>query len=132
MIFYYERNTDRFILATNIRAVSEFSGLPYHKIRSWFLDDSYIYKDDDVLCIKADVVRGKQRLTKKEVPLGPEGTKYVEQLIKDKRVVPMVESVGYEVLDMSLTGGRELPKRATKQPEKRDMKDYDDFFKEVG
>lgn len=124
MIFYYERNTDRFILATNIRAVSEFSGLPYHKIRSWFLDDSYIYKDDDVLCIKADVVRGKQRLTKKEVPLGPEGTKYVEQLIKDKRVVPMDDNTG--------PVEPELPKRATKQPEKRDMKDYDDFFKEVG
>jgi hypothetical protein len=131
MIFYYEKNTDRFILATNIRAVSEFSGLPYSKVRSWFLDGLKIHKDDNVICIEADVVRGKQKFSKKEVPLGPEGMKYVEQLIKDKRVFPMVESVGYEILDVSPTGGRELPKRETKQPGSRDMKEFDDFFKEV-
>jgi hypothetical protein len=115
MFFYYEKNTDRFILTTNIRAVSEFSGLPYNKVRSWFLDGLKIHKDDNILCIETDVVRGKQRLSfveKKEKELG-------EEMVKGQ-------------VDTILSGSRsDLPKRQTKQPNSRDMKGYDDFFKEV-
>jgi hypothetical protein len=117
MISYYEINTNRRILATNITAVSEFSGLSYHKIRNW-LNGSDLYKDDNIIIFQQDVVKGKQRLSKKDVSLSPERREYVEQLIKDKRVFPMDEE-------------KELPKRKTKQPEKRDMSGFDNFFSEV-
>ena len=98
------------MLATNIRAVSEFSGISYHKIRSWFLDGLKIYKDDNVICIEADVVRGKQRLSK--IVNETKDNIIVTQEINPAEVVKRFE-------------------RETKQPKSRNMHEFDDFFKEV-
>lgn len=128
--FYYEINTRRFIQSTNIRALEEFSGISYHKIWNWFTDGSNLHVDDSIICGCSDLVRGKQRLqnnrsiekgiTIKKVKIdhgqtGPEGPKE-----------RMVESLEYKIIDTS-----KLPVRETKQPGSRDMKGYDDFFKEV-
>jgi hypothetical protein len=124
--FYYEINTRRFIQSTNIRALEEFSGLSYHKIWNWFNDGSNLHVDDSVICGCSDLVRGKQRIIVKEIPMGPETEKYIEQLIKDRRVTTMN-------IDNTSPSGKEpkSTKRTTEQPENRDMSKYDDFFNEV-
>jgi hypothetical protein len=47
-------------------AISDFSGLPYHKIYGWFPDKNspFLYKDDDVICARSETVKGKQRVQK--------------------------------------------------------------------
>ena len=137
MIFYYERNTDRHILATNIRAVSEFSGISYHKIRGWFTNGSGVYKDDEILCISAEVIRGKQRLVKKELPLSDYQKERIEKMIEEKKVFPMTDQTGPgcpigPTGESGPIGDPGLPKRETVQPGSRDMSEYDDFFKQVG
>ena len=106
--FFYEINTDRFILATNLKAVSEFSGIPYHKIYNWFQNGSDVHKDEKFFCVKAEVVRGKQRIQK--------GQSSSSSTSSNDNTGPS-----------SVT-----PKRETKQPDSRDMSKYDDFFKQVG
>lgn len=109
--FYYEINTRRFIQCTTIRALEDFSGISYTKIRGWFVDGNNLHVDESVICGCSEVVKGKQRFTKKEKHIvdltGPKGNNG-----------PGPDPVG-------------IPKRQTKQPENRNMKQYDDFFKEV-
>lgn len=123
--FYYEINTRRFIQSTNIRALEEFSGISYHKIWNWFTDGSNLHADDSIICGCSDLVRGKQRLSwvqKQEKKLG-------EQMVKEQVDVILSGSRS----DLTGPSGEQmkLPKRQTKQPDNRNMKQYDDFFKEV-
>lgn len=66
IFFYYEKNTGRFTSATNIKAISEFSGIPYYKIYGWFNNGSTgpaLHNDNDVMCARSELVRGKQRFS---------------------------------------------------------------------
>jgi hypothetical protein len=112
MISYYEINTNRRILATNITAVSEFSGLSYHKIRNW-LSKGNLYKDDEVIIFEQDIIKGKQRLQK----------------IGKIEVISVVSGNGEP--EHIIQEEIQPPKRKTQQPENRDMSGYDNFFSEV-
>jgi hypothetical protein len=115
--FYYEINTRRFIQSTNIRALEEFSGLSYHKIWNWFNNGSNIHVDDSIICGCSDLVRGKQRFK-----IDPESHKpeYRTIHIPDPHLKNDIKS-----------DEKKPPARTTKQPENRDMKQFDDFFNEV-
>jgi hypothetical protein len=113
MISYYEINTNRRILATNITAVSEFSGISYHKIRNW-LNGIDLYKDDNVIIFQQDVVKGKQRLQK----VGK---------IDLRSIVSGNGGPDHPVIQEEI----QTVKRKTKQPDKRDMSGFDNFFSEV-
>jgi hypothetical protein len=117
MIFYYEINTDRHILATNIAAVSEFSGLPYHKIRNWFVNGSSVHKDENYICIQTEIIRGKQRIQKKEK----------KGKIDSRTTISGNGGPDHPVLQEET----QVQKRTTKQPANRDMSGFDDFFKDV-
>ena len=67
--FYYEIPTKKFIIATNLTAVSDFAGIPYHKMYGWFNNGStgpMAYVEDNFICGRSDLVRGRQRLSKRE------------------------------------------------------------------
>lgn len=119
--FYYEINTRRFIQSTNIRALEEFSGISYHKIWNWFTDGSNLHVDDSIICGCSDLVRGKQRIQKityNEIGLGSKGIRSGEL----KPNIDLTGPIGEQI---------KFPKKQTKQPDNRNMKQYDDFFKEV-
>jgi hypothetical protein len=69
--FYYEIPTSKFIIATNVKAISEFSGIPYHKIYGWFNNDATgpmaHIEEGQFICARSELVRGKQRLQNKNL-----------------------------------------------------------------
>ena len=131
MISYYELNTNRRILATNIAAVSEFSGISYHKIRNW-LNGTDLHKDQNVIIFQTEVVKGKQRLqktgkiTRRETVSGNIGTDH--PVIHEEIVVTEGQLNASEVVERF---EKATHKRKTKQPESRDMSGFDSFFSEV-
>jgi len=137
--FYYEIQTRRFIQSTNIRALEEFSGISYNKIRGWFINGNVLYVDESVICGCSDLVRGKQRLTKKEVPLSDYQKERIENMIKDGRVFQEPDQTGTGYVGITGSTGPSSDtitietkiRRETRQPDKRDGSGFDDFFKEV-
>jgi hypothetical protein len=131
MISYYEINTNRRILATNIAAISEFSGLSYHKIRNW-LNGTDLHKDQNVIIFQQDVIKGKQRLQKvgkinrREIISGNGGPDH--PVIHEEIQITNGPLDASEVVEKF---EKETTKRKTKQPESRDMSGFDEFFKDI-
>ena len=123
VFFYYEINTDRFIQTTNMQSVSDYSGISYHRIYNWFkgIEGSHIHAEDGFICARSELVKGKQRLS-------IVGT--VEN-IGSVSATPVTEVLQTGPAENSsyVSGSDPLPKRETKQPEKRDMSSFDEFFK---
>jgi hypothetical protein len=119
--FYFEIKTDKFILASNMKSISEFAGIPYHKVYNWFNNDTDIHKDEEVLCVRTEMVRGKQRLQKGMVITG--------KISRDDNPAEKTSSAGSG--PDSVKEEVKLSRKGTVQPEKRDMSKFDDFFKEV-
>ena len=130
MISYYEINTNRRILATNIAAVSEFSGISYHKIRNW-LNGTDLHKDQNVIIFQQDVIKGKQRLqksgkiTRRETVSGKGGPDH--PIMQEEIQITEGQLNASEVVERF----EKATKRKTKQPESRDMSGFDNFFQEV-
>jgi len=131
MISYYEINTNRRILATNIAAVSEFSGISYHKIRNW-LTGTYLHRDQNIIIFQQDVIKGKQRLQKvgkvdrRETISGSGGPDH--PVIHEEIQITEGQLNASEVVEKF---EKATAKRKTKQPENRDMSGFDSFFSEV-
>ena len=113
--FYYEIQTRRFIQSTNIRALEEFSGISYNKIRGWFINGNVLYVDESVICGCSDLVRGKQRIQKV-------GRIERREVVSNDNTGPIEHIKQSEEVKV---------RRETRQPEKRDGSGFDDFFKEV-
>jgi hypothetical protein len=131
MISYYEINTNRRILATNIAAVSEFSGISYHKIRNW-LTETDLHRDQNIIIFQQDVIKGKQRLQKvgkvdrRETISGSGGPDH--PVIHEEIQITEGQLNASEVVEKF---EKATAKRKTKQPESRDMSGFDSFFSEV-
>ena len=59
---YYDKKEQWGIIATNIRKISEVSGIGYHHIYSWFRGGKLRYEDENCLCYKTEVLKGNQRI----------------------------------------------------------------------
>jgi hypothetical protein len=138
--FYYEIQTRRFIQSTNIRALEEFSGISYNKIRGWFINGDSIHFDESIICGCSELVRGKQRIQKSEKNksekllndnTGP--TEHLKPTEGDSE--PFVPGdlgpTGEEMKGNDSISLEVKIKRETRQPAKRDGSGFDDFFKEV-
>jgi hypothetical protein len=50
------------IISTNLRKISEVTGLSYHKIYNWFRNGNMYHEDEDCVCYKTKVMKGNQRI----------------------------------------------------------------------
>ena len=63
MVFsYYNRIEKEGIVATNLKSISEQTGIKYHTLVNWFREKRTRYADEDIIIFKTEVVRGNQRL----------------------------------------------------------------------
>lgn len=70
VFFYYEFETGRHIAATNIKAVSEFSGISYGRVYRWFRDGRDVYKGEGFIMLRTKVRKGMQRVKAKKKVAG--------------------------------------------------------------
>jgi hypothetical protein len=64
--FFYLNKKDRlFIITTNLKTVSEFSVVSYSRVYNWFRNGVSFYEDSLHLCVKSNIVKGKQRVNGK-------------------------------------------------------------------
>ena len=63
---YYDSSTGKKLITTNLKSLSEFSGIPYHKVYNWFRNGTDVHIQDSIVCFRDNLSRGKQRIPKKQ------------------------------------------------------------------
>ena len=65
--FYLNKVTRKYMVATNLKSIQEFSTISYGKLDSRLRnnraeDGDSFYEDDDMILLKTEIVKGKQRV----------------------------------------------------------------------
>jgi len=62
MVFcYYNKITKDGFVSTNLRNISQYSGIKYPTLANWFRNGKTRYGDEDIIIFKTEVVKGSQR-----------------------------------------------------------------------
>ena len=62
MVFsYYNKVTKEGFVLTSLRGISDFSGIKYPTLASWFRGGKTRYGDEDIIIFKTEVVKGNQK-----------------------------------------------------------------------
>lgn len=62
---YYNRNTQKGAIATNLRAIEKVSGISYNTLTSWFLNGAEVKVTENFIILKSELIKGRQRLSLK-------------------------------------------------------------------
>ena len=60
--FALNKNDHSFAMATNIKAIEEFTGMPYHKVYRILSNGQNLKETDDFIFARGEPVKGKQRI----------------------------------------------------------------------
>ena len=65
MVFsFFNKAEGEGVVSTNLKSVSEVSGISYNTLANWFRDGSTQHINEDIIIFKTEVVRGRQRFKK--------------------------------------------------------------------
>jgi predicted site-specific integrase-resolvase len=63
MVFsYFDREEREGIVSTNLKSISEQTGINYHTLANWFRNGNMVHTTEEHIIFKTEVIRGKQRV----------------------------------------------------------------------
>ena len=68
---YYNKTEGTGVIATNLRAIESASGIKYNTLTYWFRNGTTVKKSEDFVILKSELIKGKQKVTKKLVEIEP-------------------------------------------------------------
>jgi len=65
---YYNKDTQKGAITTNLRAIEAVSGISYNTLTSWFRNGTNVKVTENFIILKSELIKGRQQPPPKEEP----------------------------------------------------------------